>query len=498
VAAVLRFTRLGSQSLWVDETMTWQGCGVGQPFQIADVLHNVHGPLYGVILYAWTALAGDSEWVMRLPSALFGIATVPAMARLASRWMGRETALGAAWLTACSPFLVWYGQEVRNYALLLLCTVLASSSLLEMTRVPRARTALGYLAAATAGLLSNWSFVLGLPAQLWWWWRRPEGRRARMAWLAAALVVLTLAALPFVPHVLSTWDWSRLSPGHAQTAGEPALRGPTTFHAAAVPYALFVFSVGYTLGPSLRELRADPGAATLVRHAPAILAVSAVFGVLLLLGLRAVARRRRLTDILLWTAVPVALQVWIAMSNFKVFHPRYLMVGVPAFVVVLAAGLADARGGVRRGLWAAVGAIWTLSLLHHYGDARYGKEDYRGMAALLRSRASVDERIVSMNADLALTYYYRGPLRVEPVWLGLAAKPARLDQLMAEAAGDAAGMWVVETRPEDLDPSGAFARHLEQKYPDAERFMLEGVRVWHVRFRSMGPSPGTPPAAPGS
>jgi mannosyltransferase len=498
VAAVLRLYHLGAQSLWVDETMTWQGCGVGYPFQLADVLHNVHGPLYGLILYAWTAVAGDAEWVMRLPSALFGIATVPAMARLASRWMGRDTAIGAAWLTACSPFLVWYGQEVRNYALLLLCTVLAASALLELTRVPRPRTALAYLAAAAAGLLSNWSFVLGLPAQVWWWWRRPEGRRQRMVWMAAAAGVLALAALPFVPHVLRTWDWSRLSPLHARSADEAALRGPTTFHVAALPYALYVFSAGYTLGPSLRELRADPGVATLVRHAPAILAVALVFGALLALGLRAVVRRRRLADVLLWAAVPVLLQVWIALSNFKVFHPRYLMVAVPAFVVVLAAGLADARGGVRRALWAAVGVLWGLSLLHHYGDPRYGKEDYRGMAALLRTRASADERVISMNADLALAYYYRGPLRVEPVWLGFADRPARLDRSMAEAAGDAAGIWVVETRPEDLDPSGAFARHVEMRHPDAERFTLEGVRIWHVRFRSVGPSPGTSPAAPGS
>lgn len=37
--------------------------------------------------------------------------------------------------------------------------------------------------------------------------------------------------------------------------------------------------------------------------------------------------------------------------------------------------------------------------------------------------------------------------------------------------------------PEDLDPPGAFARLLEVRYPDAERFAREGVRVWHLRFR---------------
>jgi hypothetical protein len=52
---------------------------------------------------------------------------------------------------------------------------------------------------------------------------------------------------------------------------------------------------------------------------------------------------------------------------------------------------------------------------------------------------------------------------------------------------DAGGAWVVLSRPEDLDPSGAFARRFETLHPDAERFAFEGVRVWHVRFRPAGP-----------
>jgi hypothetical protein len=40
---------------------------------------------------------------------------------------------------------------------------------------------------------------------------------------------------------------------------------------------------------------------------------------------------------------------------------------------------------------------------------------------------------------------------------------------------------VVLSRPEDLDPADRFARTLESRFPDAERFTLDGVRVWHIR-----------------
>ncbi len=483
VAAALRLFRLGSQSLWIDEVLTWVNASVGRPFLFADLVHELHGPLFSVIVHAWTRVAGDSEWAMRLPSALFGIATVPAMAWLAGRWLGRETALPAAWLTAGSPFLVWYSQESRNYALLALCTVLSAGTLLGLARAPRTRTVLGYAAAAAGGLLSNWTFLFVVPVHAWWWWGGAAGRARRLALLAGVLALLALVGLPFLPQLSRTWDWARLSPGRVPAPDELALRGSTTFHAAALPFALHAFAVGYTLGPSLRELRADAGLATVARHAPGIAVVALVFGTLGLLGLRAVARRGRTFDAWLWMAAPAALLSWMAASNFKVFNPRYLMVAMPAFLLVLAAGLADARVGTRRVLGGAVAALWALSLVHHYWDPRYGKEDYRGAAAILRARASADERIISINTEDPLAYYYRGPLPAAAVWLGLIGHPERLDRMMGEAMEGAGGVWVVASRTEDLDPSGAFARRFDTLYPDAERFALNGVRLWHLRLR---------------
>ena len=85
-----------------------------------------------------------------------------------------------------------------------------------------------------------------------------------------------------------------------------------------------------------------------------------------------------------------------------------------------------------------------------------------------------------MNAVDVLDYYYRGPLPVRPLRLELVQTPERLDGRLDELVADAGGAWVVLTRPEDLDPRGAFAPHLEARYPQAERFDFEGINVWHV------------------
>lgn len=478
VAALLRGFRLGSQSLWVDEVLTWRSAGGGAPFQLSQLLENVHGPLYSLILHGWMQVAGESEGALRLPSAVLGVALVPAMAWLASRWLGRPFAAPAAWLTAGSPFLVWYAQEARNYTLVMLCAVVSSALLLGLRQRPSVMGWIGYVASAAAGLLSNFSFAFLGPVHLMWWIGPREGRVGRLKALAIAAAVLALAVLPWVPQIGRIWDWSRLHPQASATETEPALRGGTTFHAAALPFAAHSFAVGYTLGPSLRELRGEASMRVLRRHGGWLLAEIVVFGALGLLGLRELRRRGRLGETLCWLGTPALVVSYFALQNFKVFHPRYLGVAEPGFLLILAAGLV-AAGGWRKAWIAALGALWVGSLAGHYFDGRHSKEDMRSAAALIQAQARPGEQLLAVNAEEVLFYYYRGPLEIETFWLGFAARPDRLERRFEAARSSHAGAWVVLTRPEDLDPRGAFAE-LMSRYSRTESFSFNGVKVWHL------------------
>ncbi len=489
LATGLRVFHLGAQSLWIDEIFTWFNANVHGPLTLADVLQEVHGPLYSVVVHLWGGLAGDSEWALRAPSLLFGVALVPALAWLAARWLGRGTAAPAAWLAAGSPFLVWYSQEARNYTLLVLCATLACAFLAAPApaagpaRPSRGRVP-GFLASAWAGLLSNFSFALLAPLHARWWLagaRRADLGR-RLAGGAALVLALLVLLSPWAPQVLSTWDWRRLHPAAAaESAEQPPLRGATTFHPAAVPFALHAFAVGYTLGPTLRELKSGAAGAAVARHGIEVAAVALVFGALGIAGLRGLARRKRLVDALLWLLVPALVVSFFALRNFKVFHPRYLAVSLPAFLLVLAAGLADLRRPARIAAAVAVGLLWAASLWNHYFVPAYGKEDYRGAMRLVAARALPGEKVLAVGAQEPIYYYYRGPLPVDRLWLGYSDRPRRLaDELDGKLAG-ARGTWVVLSRPEDLDPGGVFVRTMGGRHPGAESFRFEGVRVWHVR-----------------
>jgi 4-amino-4-deoxy-L-arabinose transferase-like glycosyltransferase len=489
-AAVLRLFRLGHQSLWVDESFSWASAEIGRAWTTAHLLEDVHGPLYSLLLHMWGGVAGDSEWALRLPSALLGVALVAAIAALAKRWLGPETEIPSAWLAAGSPFLVWYGQEARNYTLVMLCATLASIGAIGMERRVSARGIAGYLALAWAGMLSNLSFALLAPVHLRWWLGPAGGRARRLGVAVGVAAALLLLASPWVPQIRRIWDWQRLRPTHAASSTEAPLRGSTTFHVAALPFAAASFAVGYTLGPPVRELRASATLAALRPYAVPLGAAALVFGALAALGLRALRRRGRLGEGLLWLAVPALVVSYFAFQNFKVFHPRYLAVAMPGFIVVLGAALADLSARRRAAAGLAIALLWGLSLRHHYFDPRYGKEDLRGASSLLAARSTAGERIVAVNTTPLLFYYYRGPVPVVPYWLGWARDPVLRARHLDEAVAGASGAWVVLSRAEDLDPAGLFARDLDERFPDAERFRFEGVRVWHLRGTARaGPSP---------
>ena len=394
---MLRLFRLGSQSLWVDEVLTWRSAYIGRSIGPLEVLENVHGPFYSLVLHLWGGLFGDSEWALRMPSALAGIALVPATAWVAGRWLGPSTAVAAAWLAAGSPFLIWYAQEARNYSMLMLCSVLAAGFLLGMRERLSPAGFAGWLVASVAGLLSNFSFMFLAPLHAWWWLGAPGRRGRRLAAALAGAAVLALALSPWVPRLTSIWDWTRLRPARAIAVEEPRLRTEATFHPAAVPFAIQAFAVGYGLGPPIRELRRDVALAALRPQAPLLAAAALVFGALAVLGARAAWRRKRALEAALWVLAPMLLLSYFALHNFKVFHPRYVAVAAPGALILLAAGLADLRPRARIAFIVAVAALWAVSLARQYADPRWGREDMRGAAALIAREGEAGDKIVSVN-----------------------------------------------------------------------------------------------------
>jgi uncharacterized membrane protein len=135
--SALRVFRLDWQSLWLDEIHT-----LGPALHatsLSDAFWNYINlaptpPLYYLFMVTWTDLFGFSEIALRLPSALVGIATIGVF------WWGlrhvfdRPTSAVATILMALSWPALFYSQEVRGYAAVLLFTTLAAGLALRILK----------------------------------------------------------------------------------------------------------------------------------------------------------------------------------------------------------------------------------------------------------------------------------------------------------------------------------------------------------------------------
>jgi mannosyltransferase len=169
--ALLRFPTLHTQSYWYDEAVT------------VDLLHRSFGgmlsaisrsestpPLYYVVAWAWSKAFGTGEVGLRSLSAVIGTLTVPVAYAAGRTFVSRRSSLAAAALVASSPFLVWYSQEARAYALLVL---FAAASLACLRRHPAT-----WAAAAGLALVTHYFALFLVAVEAAWLLRTSQAQRA--------------------------------------------------------------------------------------------------------------------------------------------------------------------------------------------------------------------------------------------------------------------------------------------------------------------------------
>lgn len=218
VGSALRLHDLG-EGLWYDEilTLVWYArLPLGYIVSTFDS-QNQH-MLYSVLAHGSLAALGDSAWALRLPAALFGIASL-----WATYWFGtkiatrRESLLAAALLTA-SYHHVWFSQNARGYSGLLFWTLVTSALFLELVRArdaadsrPSWGLAVAYAVASALAVFTHTSAVFVTVAHfLVWCWLLARARtRGAAAWMPlagfvlAATLTLQLYALA-LPQMLAT------------------------------------------------------------------------------------------------------------------------------------------------------------------------------------------------------------------------------------------------------------------------------------------------------
>lgn len=235
-ALLLRVHRIGVHEFWLDETFSFQDATAvhwAWDLRLRDM-----PPLYTVLLHGWIGVAGTDEGALRLLSALLGTLAVGATMWLARQMGGPRAVVPAGVVAALAPMHVYYSQEARPYAILLLLIPVILGLVHRAVTHDRVRDWVPVCLVATVILYTHYLGGLALLGTAGMLLVAPS-RRVANRWA----VSMAVAGLLFLPWVA----WSFLLVSHS-TAGLGWIADAWARTPWAIPRSLEMFVIGPRAG----------------------------------------------------------------------------------------------------------------------------------------------------------------------------------------------------------------------------------------------------------
>lgn len=158
LASLIRLKGLGNQSFWLDEIGQIGIAAHSLPILLRDIRLHLSPPLDYIITHFMFQF-GQSEFWLRLPSAVWGIGTVALTYALGRKIMNSAVGVFGAFLTAHSPALYLYSQELRMYSLFVF---LSTAAFYLVLKLHDKRIWIWLLLINIAGLYTHYFFMFVL------------------------------------------------------------------------------------------------------------------------------------------------------------------------------------------------------------------------------------------------------------------------------------------------------------------------------------------------
>ncbi|HLH74447.1 MAG TPA: glycosyltransferase family 39 protein [Chloroflexota bacterium] len=478
LAFTARVWKIGVQSLWFDEALS--AIFAAQPVrQLLPTLvyQDLHPPLYYLLLHFWMRLVGNSEFAIRYLSLLCGLPAVPATyifgRALFHSTVGRESeasgpkspissraaiviGLIGAFLLAFSPFMVYYSQEARMYALLATMSLFSSHALWKLLTSRQPRWWWAYVIFTTAMLYSQYFGGLVVVFQCLVVFSlllrgNPVARKA-----IGAMVLVGLLYVPWLPF--------------AYLQIERMIKVPDFWKGELS----FTYVLGHIFGAfALGQF------AALGNLVAAAVVIGCLLGIGILLMVRQALRHGQGEFYLLAYLLLPFLGLYALLVQNPKFTERYLIMIVPAFYLALGYGLvvlADrtryARLSVIRwsGMLAStviflalVGATFSQLWQVYYGPG-YRKDDNRGAIDYIEQHYQPgDVVLLMMDTRQAFEYYSHGNIPWVAIQPGTNVQAGAA--MLNRALTGRKRAWLLLWNPDWADPTGYVRQALDNAYP---------------------------------
>jgi 4-amino-4-deoxy-L-arabinose transferase-like glycosyltransferase len=346
LAALLRFTTLGLQSLWTDEQVTaiLMAEHLGAMLRDTTRLEQTP-PLFFIVEWASAHVFGQGDVGLRVLPALCGTATVGVTYAIGAAAVSQRAGLIAAALAAVNPMLWWYSQEARAYALLIFLSAVALLCLVRALQSHHPGWVMGWGVACALALATHYvAFYIIAPEAVWF------------------LVVMT------GERIIVLLAWAEIAAAAVGLSVVAAFQKATAAKYGKIPFA-----------PRLRQILPH----LLAGVSPASPALWLIAGPLvgLALGLavaRAREQRAMVVGLLATGIVGVALPVGLALVGADYVLTRNLTPAIIPLLVVAGAGIASLRPRLAWTLGAAIGVVWLVAIGAVIADPMLRRIDLRG------------------------------------------------------------------------------------------------------------------------
>lgn len=349
----------GGVRLWYDEyaSLAMATLPRSEFFQILAA-REANMMLYYVLLRIWT-IFGDGSLFVRLPTIIFAVLSVPLIFLVGRKLFGASTGLVASVFLAVNTYHVRYAQEARAYSLAVFLVLLSTYVLIRLIERPSWGAASAYAVSISLAIFSHIFCVLVLISHLAV--LLPRARHA--AGRRHALPVVALVAAITLPYwilvvrnssVPITWippmSWGMFQGFLVQLSGNAGLRA-VQFYGVLIILAVFVAAPGARAAGKANEGWQDS----------------------LVLG---------------WFALPILITVLFSVCLRPVFWPRYLIICLPAMLLLAARGALLLH--YRTAVPATALALWFayVGLGSYYrADFDVVREDYPALVSAMAAES---------------------------------------------------------------------------------------------------------------
>jgi mannosyltransferase len=403
VSFTLRFIRLDSESIWLDESLSIKQAQEEKYSDTLNLLKNdIHLPTYISILHFWIKLFGTSEFTTRFLSVIFGTLSTITIYFLAKCVFNEKIGIISSIILTFSPILICYSQEARLYSMFVFLSIISFHSYYKLIKNINKQPSKKYKKTYYINLLTYFicnsfliythlfAFIIIIIQNLYVLYLYKTNIKKIAKWIISQ-ILLFIVFIPWLPSLLNQlrknnntmWIdipniWT-LRESFYEFIGSKYL----TFFVIILVFLIYIVSkIRLKEKSILKNFK---------------------------IGKIRTDEKKNLFLIVLWLIIPFLIVISTSYFFKPIYHIRYLLFTIPAFFIALAFLIDKLFIKNKKTAYIIILIIIVLSSLQiYYQLLNIEKDNWKEVSIYLKDNVKKNEYIFvsPFYQQTPLTYYY--------------------------------------------------------------------------------------------